>query len=86
MAMGIVAYNTQCAARFTLAVYTRSMIDLSTAGPITTITLNRPEKLNAFAGTMRDDLLAALRKAADDRACHVTIITGAGPRRRNISQ
>jgi len=27
---------------------------------------------------MRDDLLAALRKAADDRECRVVIITGAG--------
>jgi 2-(1,2-epoxy-1,2-dihydrophenyl)acetyl-CoA isomerase len=54
------------------------MIELSTDGPITTITLNRPEKLNAFAGTMREDLLTALRKAADDRACRVVIITGAG--------
>ncbi|HEV7487003.1 MAG TPA: enoyl-CoA hydratase-related protein [Thermoanaerobaculia bacterium] len=45
---------------------------------ITTITLNRPEKLNAFAGTMREDLLAALRAAADDQDCRVVIITGAG--------
>ena len=41
MAMGIVAYKTQCAARFTLAVYTRSMIDLSTDGPIATPSLQR---------------------------------------------
>src|SRR5437588_11740504 len=45
---------------------------------ITTITLDRPEKLNAFSGTMREDLLAALRAAADDRECRVVIITGAG--------
>jgi 2-(1,2-epoxy-1,2-dihydrophenyl)acetyl-CoA isomerase len=54
------------------------MIDSSHDGAVTTITLNRPEKLNAFAGTMREDLLAALRDAADDSACHVVIITGAG--------
>ncbi len=54
------------------------MIDLSTDGPTTTITLNRPEKLNAFAGTMRDDLLAALRKATEDHGCRVVIIIGAG--------
>lgn len=41
---------------------------------ITTITLDRPEKLNAFAGTMRADLLAALR-AAEGR---VVVLTGAG--------
>jgi 2-(1,2-epoxy-1,2-dihydrophenyl)acetyl-CoA isomerase len=45
---------------------------------ITTITLNRPEKLNAFSGTMREELLAALRAAADDQDCRVVIITGAG--------
>jgi 2-(1,2-epoxy-1,2-dihydrophenyl)acetyl-CoA isomerase len=45
---------------------------------ITTITLNRPEKLNAFSGTMREELLAAVRAAADDRDCRVVVITGAG--------
>src|ERR1051325_7167751 len=50
------------------------MIDSRTADGITTITLNRPDKLNAFAGTMRDDLLAALRDAGG----RVVVITGAG--------
>ena len=45
---------------------------------ITTITLDRPEKLNAFSGTMREELLDALRAAADDSDCRVVIITGAG--------
>src|SRR5947209_11769917 len=54
------------------------MIRTETANHITTITLDRPEKLNAFSGTMREDLLAALRTAADDRDCRVVIITGAG--------
>src|SRR5438552_43895 len=49
-------------------------IESTTASAITTITLNRPEKLNAFAGTMREELLEALR-AADGR---VVVITGAG--------
>ncbi|MEK6375494.1 MAG: enoyl-CoA hydratase-related protein [Acidobacteriota bacterium] len=50
------------------------MIVTTTQENITTITLNRPEKLNAFAGTMRADLLAALR-AAEGR---VVVLTGAG--------
>ncbi|HEY6140796.1 MAG TPA: enoyl-CoA hydratase-related protein [Thermoanaerobaculia bacterium] len=50
------------------------MIRTSTAGNVTTITLDRPEKLNAFSGTMREDLLAALREAEG----HVVVITGAG--------
>jgi 2-(1,2-epoxy-1,2-dihydrophenyl)acetyl-CoA isomerase len=45
---------------------------------ITTITLDRPEKLNAFSGTMREDLLAALRAAETDADCRVVVITGAG--------
>lgn len=45
---------------------------------IATITLNRPEKLNAFAGTMREDLLEALRSFAVDGGCRVVVITGAG--------
>jgi enoyl-CoA hydratase/carnithine racemase len=45
---------------------------------IVTITLNRPEKLNAFAGHMRRDLAEALEHAASDRAVRVVVITGAG--------
>jgi len=54
------------------------MIRTETNNHITTITLNRPEKLNAFSGTMREDLLAALRAAAGDPGCRVVVITGAG--------
>ncbi len=54
------------------------MILSETTGSVTTITLNRPEKLNAFSGTMREDLLAALRAADADSACRVVVITGAG--------
>jgi enoyl-CoA hydratase/carnithine racemase len=50
------------------------MIETATRDAVTTITLNRPDKLNAFAGTMREDLLRALR-TADGR---VVVITGAG--------
>ena len=42
------------------------------------ITLNRPEVLNAFEGTMREELLAALERAADDSAVRCVMITGAG--------
>jgi 2-(1,2-epoxy-1,2-dihydrophenyl)acetyl-CoA isomerase len=54
------------------------MISSEKNGYITTITLNRPEKLNAFTGTMREDLLTAIRAAADDQNCRVVVITGAG--------
>ena len=45
---------------------------------VATITLNRPEKLNAFAGTMREDLLEALRACERDEAVRVVVLTGAG--------
>src|SRR5438309_2921783 len=54
------------------------MINFSIENGIASITLNRPEKLNAFSGTMREDLLRALRTAADDAACRIVVITGAG--------
>lgn len=43
---------------------------------IATVTLNRPEALNAFFGSMREDLLAAIDEAAV--RARVLVITGAG--------
>jgi 2-(1,2-epoxy-1,2-dihydrophenyl)acetyl-CoA isomerase len=54
------------------------MIRSETESLITIITLDRPEKLNAFSGTMREELLEALRAAGDDSGCRVVVITGAG--------
>jgi len=45
---------------------------------VATITLNRPEKLNAFTGTMREDLLAALESAERNQSVRVAVLTGAG--------
>jgi 2-(1,2-epoxy-1,2-dihydrophenyl)acetyl-CoA isomerase len=45
---------------------------------ILTITLNRPDKLNAFIGHMRRDLAEALESAGSDRTVRVVVITGAG--------
>jgi 2-(1,2-epoxy-1,2-dihydrophenyl)acetyl-CoA isomerase len=45
---------------------------------ILTITLNRPDKLNAFIGHMRRDLAEALEAAGSDRSVRVVVITGAG--------
>jgi 2-(1,2-epoxy-1,2-dihydrophenyl)acetyl-CoA isomerase len=42
------------------------------------ITLNRPDRLNAFAGDMRDRLHDAIDRAATDPAVRVLVITGAG--------
>ena len=45
---------------------------------IATITLARPEKLNALAGHMRRDLAEALERAGSATDVRVVIITGAG--------
>ena len=42
------------------------------------ITLNRPERMNAFAGTMRGDLFEALAEAGARRDTRAVVITGAG--------
>lgn len=55
-----------------------AFVNLDVREGVATITLNRPEKLNAFGGTMRQDLLEALRAAAADQSCRVVVITGAG--------
>jgi 2-(1,2-epoxy-1,2-dihydrophenyl)acetyl-CoA isomerase len=54
------------------------LIETTQSANVATITLNRPDKLNAFAGSMREDLLAALRQYAGDDAVRAVVITGAG--------
>ena len=44
---------------------------------IATLTLNRPERLNALGDTLRDDLQDAITRASDDDV-RVIIVTGAG--------
>jgi 2-(1,2-epoxy-1,2-dihydrophenyl)acetyl-CoA isomerase len=47
-------------------------------GPLATITLNRPEKLNAYTYRMGQEITRALTDAAKDRKIRVVIVTGAG--------
>ncbi|MBI5927759.1 MAG: enoyl-CoA hydratase/isomerase family protein [Chloroflexi bacterium] len=47
-------------------------------GGILTITLNRPEKLNAMTDPMLEELLEALKQAERDPSVRVVILTGAG--------
>lgn len=47
-------------------------------GPIATITLNRPEKLNAYTSTMGEELADAFWTADADDDVRVIIVTGAG--------
>jgi 2-(1,2-epoxy-1,2-dihydrophenyl)acetyl-CoA isomerase len=52
-------------------------IELESKDAVATIVLNRPEAMNAFIGTMRDDLLAAIEEVASSDA-RVLVVTGAG--------
>jgi methylglutaconyl-CoA hydratase len=45
---------------------------------VLTLTLNRPEKRNALNASMMDALIGALETAAEDAACRVVVLTGAG--------
>jgi len=49
-----------------------------TDGPILTVTLNRPEKLNAYTATMGGELEDAFMRADADDEIRVVIVTGAG--------
>ena len=45
---------------------------------IATVTLNRPDKLNAFTARMRDELIAVFDETDADDAVRAVIVTGAG--------
>jgi enoyl-CoA hydratase/carnithine racemase len=49
-----------------------------TSGGIVTITLNRPQQLNAFTFRMRDELLEAFDRADADDDIRAIVVTGAG--------
>ena len=54
------------------------MILYETAGPVATITLNRPETLNAINAQMTAELHGALDAAEADPAIRAIVLTGAG--------
>ena len=45
---------------------------------VAVVTLNRPDRLNAWTGVMEGEVRAAMRAAADDEAVRVIVLTGAG--------
>jgi len=55
-----------------------SSIALSRAGPIATLTLNRPELHNAFNAEMIAELRDCFAALADDASARVVVLTGAG--------
>ena len=59
------------------------MIDFETVlierdGAVATVTMNRPESMNAFNSVLRRELLVAARELNLDTSIHVVVLTGAG--------
>ena len=59
-----------------MADYQNILVDID--GPVATITLNRPEKLNALSEALRDDLAAALRELNPGDSVRIIRLKAAG--------
>jgi 2-(1,2-epoxy-1,2-dihydrophenyl)acetyl-CoA isomerase len=59
-------------------VSTYEQIIVDAVDAVVTITLNRPEKLNAWTPQMMDEMTAAIGAANDDPAIGAVVVTGAG--------
>jgi enoyl-CoA hydratase/carnithine racemase len=55
-----------------------SLVLVDDDGPIRTLTLNRPEKLNAMSLALTDELSVRLAEAATEESVRVVVITGSG--------
>jgi 2-(1,2-epoxy-1,2-dihydrophenyl)acetyl-CoA isomerase len=55
-----------------------SLVLVTVADGLATVTLNRPEKLNALTRELCHELIAALRRVSSDPVVRVIIVTGAG--------
>lgn len=55
-------------------------IALERSGPVATVTLNRPDVLNALNGRMLDELMQAVAQLAGEPDLRAVILTGAGPK------
>ena len=53
-------------------------IEYSVDKHVAIITLNRPDRLNAWTGQMEKDIRAAMEVAADDANVRAIVVTGAG--------
>ncbi len=56
--------------------YSEILTDLQ--NKVLTVTLNRPDRLNAYTGVMRDELVQLFESADRDDGIRVVVVTGAG--------
>lgn len=61
-----------------MSAYTQIKLDI--ADGIATITLNRPEKMNAYTGTMMAEMVDAFDRTDGNDSVRAVIVTGAGDR------
>jgi enoyl-CoA hydratase/carnithine racemase len=57
-----------------------TQIRYEVADHVATITMDRPERMNAFTGTMMNEMIAALDRSDADDDVRAVIVTGAGDR------
>ena len=60
--------------------YRHLLVERSGDGHVLTVTLNRPEQMNAMNTAMGEDLLACFETLARDRDARAVVFTGAGDR------
>src|SRR6476646_10170172 len=53
-------------------------VEYAVEGATAVITINRPERYNAFRGRTVEELIRAFRAAWADRTVHAVLLTGAG--------
>jgi enoyl-CoA hydratase len=63
-----------------MTAYRHLLVDRSPDGHVVTVTLNRPEQMNAMNTAMGEDLLACFGALAADAAARAVVFTGAGDR------
>jgi enoyl-CoA hydratase/carnithine racemase len=61
-----------------LTTYRHLLVDRSPDGHVVTVTLNRPEQMNAMNTAMGEDLLACFDALSRDPEARVVVFTGAG--------
>lgn len=57
---------------------TDPVVRYTVAGAVATVTLNRPEAMNALNVAVKEGLLTAVRAAADDPGVRAVVLTGSG--------